>query len=422
MQLCIFEDKKVSNFLPLTYSRPVYSLICGYTSLKNKIFRVFPSLKHSTHCRGYLSNVTAQNNPGILINSFEDEECLFINGRIIADSSLSKIVPKKKKENVVYVSGDTVIAAFLSGSKLESFKNNFKDSIDIEDFDGIPVEEIEVKTINYIWDIINLNGKELIKEFESQISKRKKKNQKRIAGEIFDGVHLLNKKEIIIENGAVVKPGVVIDASNGPVFIDRNAEIFPNAVIEGPAYIGESSKIKSAATIYENVSIGRVCKVGGEVEGTVIMPYSNKQHAGFIGHSYLGSWVNLGADTNNSDLKNNYSTVKAYVNGEVIDSGSQFLGLTMGDHSKSAINTMFNTGTVIGFSCNIFGSGFPNKFVPSYTWGGAENSKVYDVEKCIGTAKIVMQRRNKIMSEDEENLFRKIFELTEKERNSVITI
>jgi len=152
------------------------------------------------------------------------------------------------------------------------------------------------------------------------------------------------------------------------------------------------------------------------------MPYSNKQHAGFIGHSYLGSWVNLGADTNNSDLKNNYSTVKAYVNGEVIDSGSQFLGLTMGDHSKSAINTMFNTGTVIGFSCNIFGSGFPNKFVPSYTWGGAENSKVYDVEKCIGTAKIVMQRRNKIMSEDEENLFRKIFELTEKERNSVITI
>jgi UDP-N-acetylglucosamine diphosphorylase/glucosamine-1-phosphate N-acetyltransferase len=431
MQLCIFEDKKTSNFLPLTYSRPVYDLICGFTSLKNKIFRSFPSLKHSIHCRTYLTYVSAQYNPGVLINSIEDDECLFINGRIVADSNLAKIFSKKKKENGAYVSGDTLIAAFISGSKLESFRNNLsersrhqagKDSIDMEDFDGIPAEEIEVKTINYIWDIINLNGKELTNEFESQLNKRKKKNQKKISGKVFDGVHLVNKKEIIIEKGAVVKPGVVIDASNGPVFIDKNAEIFPNAVIEGPAYIGESSKIKSAATIYENTSIGKVCKVGGEVEGVIIMPYSNKQHAGFIGHAYLGSWVNLGADTNNSDLKNNYSTVKAYVNGQIIDSGSQFLGLTMGDHTKSAINTMFNTGTVVGFSCNIFGSGFPDKFVPSYTWGGAENSKVYDVEKCIGTAKIVMGRRNKIMSEDEENLFRKIFELTEVERNSVMAV
>ncbi|OGU70326.1 MAG: hypothetical protein A2V93_11515 [Ignavibacteria bacterium RBG_16_34_14] len=421
MRLCIFEDKKASNFLPLTYSRPVYDLICGYSSLKNKIFRLFPSLKHSIHCRAYLKNVSAQNNPGILINSIEDDECLFINGRIVADSNLAKIFSKKKKENVVYVSGDTVIAAFLSGSKLESFKNNLKDCIDIEDFDGIPIEEIEVKTFDYVWDIINLNGKELTKEFEIQFNKRKKKNQKKILGEIFDGVHLVNKKEIIIEKGAVVKPGVVIDASNGPVFIDKNAEIFPNAVIEGPAYIGESSKIKSAATIYENTSVSKVCKVGGEVEGVIIMPYSNKQHSGFIGHAYLGSWVNLGADTNNSDLKNNYSTIKTYVNGQMIDSGSRFLGLTMGDHSKSAINTMFNTGTVVGFSCNIFSSGFPNKFVPSFTWGGADDSKVYEVEKGISTAKIVMGRRNKIMSEDEENLFREIFELTEKERNSVMT-
>ena len=422
MQLCIFEDKKVSNFLPLVYSRPVFDLVCGFTSLKNKIFRVFPSLKYSIHCRAYLKNISVQNNPGISVNSIEDDECLFINGRIIADNNFAKIFSKKKKENIVYTSGDYVIAAYLSGSNLERLRNNLKDNIDIEDFDGIPVEEIEIKTVNYIWDIINQNGKEISSEFETLFNKRKKKNQKKIQGEVFDGVHLVNKKEIIIEKGAVVKPGVVIDASNGPVFIDKNAEIFPNAVIEGPAYIGESSKIKSAATIYENTSIGKVCKVGGEVEGAVIMPYSNKQHAGFIGHAYLGSWVNLGADTNNSDLKNNYSTVKAYVNGKMIDSGSQFLGLTMGDHSKSAINTMFNTGTVVGFSCNIFGSGFPDKFVPSFTWGGAGESKEYDVEKSLSTAKIVMGRRNKIMSEDEENLFRKIFEMTAKERNTVKSI
>ncbi len=422
MQLCIFEDKKVSNFLPLVYSRPVFDLVCGFTSLKNKIFRVFPSLKYSIHCRAYLKNISVQNNPGISVNSIENDECLFINGRIIADNNFAKIFSKKKKENIVYTSGDYVIAAYLSGSTLERLRNNLKDNIDIEDFDGVPVEEIEIKTVNYIWDIINQNGKEISSEFGTLFNKRKKKNQKKIQGEVFDGVHLVNKKEIIIEKGAVVKPGVVIDASNGPVFIDKNAEIFPNAVIEGPAYIGESSKIKSAATIYENTSIGKVCKVGGEVEGAVIMPYSNKQHAGFIGHAYLGSWVNLGADTNNSDLKNNYSTVKAYVNGKMIDSGSQFLGLTMGDHSKSAINTMFNTGTVVGFSCNIFGSGFPDKFVPSFTWGGADESKEYDVEKSLSTAKIVMGRRNKIMSEDEENLFRKIFEMTAKERNTVKSI
>lgn len=417
MQLCIFEDKKASNFFPLTYSRPVYDLICGYTPLKSKIFRLFPTYKQSLHCRNYLENITIQNNPGTLVNSIEDSECLFINSRVLADSSLVKLFSKKKKENIVYISGDTVIAAFLSDSNLNSFE--FANSIDPENFEGIHTEPIEQKTFNYIWDLINYNGEELSKEFEIQFNRKKRKNQKRITGKVFDGVHLVEKKEIIIEKGSFVKPGVVVDASKGPVFIDKNVEVFPNAVIEGPVYIGESTKIKSAAMIYENVSIGKVCKIGGEVEDVIIMPYSNKQHAGFLGHAYLGSWVNLGADTNNSDLKNNYSTVKAYVNGKMIDSGSQFLGLMMGDHSKSAINTMFNTGTVIGFSCNIFGSGFPDKFVPSFTWGGAESSKIYDVVKSINTAEKVMARRNIMMSEDDKKLFHKIFELTKQERGSI---
>ena len=421
MQLCIFEDKKASNFLPLTYSRPVYDLICGYTSLNDKILKVFPSLKHSAYCRKYLKNVYEQNNPGVIVNNIQDNDCLFINGRVVADNKLAKLFSKKKKENIVFTSGDTVVAAYLSGSKLELLKNNLNDCIDLENFDGIPSEQIEVQAVNYIWDLVNINGKELTKEFGVQFNRKNKKNQKRISGKIHDGVYFLNKKEIIIEKGAVVKPGSVIDASNGPVYIDKNAEIFPNAVIEGPVYIGESTKIKSGATIYENTSIGKVCKVGGEVECSIIMPYSNKQHSGFLGHSYLGSWINLGADTNNSDLKNNYSTVKAYVNGEMVDSGSQFLGLTIGDHSKSAINTMFNTGTVVGYSCNIFGNGFPDKFIPSFTWGGTEKSKVYDVEKSISTAKIVMGRRNKNMSKDDEDLFRIIFDQTKKERKNIVS-
>ena len=421
MQLCVFEDKRASNFLPLTYSRPVYDLICGYTSLKNKIFRLFPSAKHSLHCRAYLEKVTALNNPGILVNTIEGDECIFVNGRVAAGDGLIKIFSKKKKENVVYISGDTVIAAYLSGSHLSSFKKSIGEYIDLENFDGIRTEAVEIKIFNYIWDLINYNGEELSKEFQIQMDKKKRKNQKRITGKLFDGVHLIEKKEIIIEKDAVVKPGVVIDASKGPVFIDKNVEIFPNAVIEGPVYIGESSKIKSTATIYENVSIGKVCKIGGEVEGSIIMPYSNKQHAGFLGHAYLGSWVNLGADTNNSDLKNNYGMVKAFINGKMVDSKSQFLGLMMGDHSKTAINTMFNTGTVAGFSCNIFGTGFPGKFIPSFTWGGAGESKVYDVDKGIDTAQKVMSRRGITMNKEEIKLFRKIFELTQQERNNAIT-
>lgn len=419
MQLCIFEDKKTSNFFPLTYSRPVYDLVCGFSSLKNKIISFFSSYNLSLHCRNYLSGINEQNNRGILVNSFKDDDCLFINGRVLADKNLVKELIRKKRENIVYISGDTLAAAFISSSTLQSLKNSFNGYIGPENFEGIPVKEIEVQTVSYTWDLINNNGNELLKEFEINFNRKKKKNQKRISGKVLNGVHLLNKKEIIIEKGTVVKPGVVIDASNGPVFIDKNSVIFPNTVIGGPVYIGESSKIKSCSFIYENVSIGSICKIGGEVESSIIMPFTNKQHSGFLGHAYLGSWVNLGADTNNSDLKNNYSTVKVYVNGEMIDSGSQFLGLIMGDHSKTAINTMFNTGTIVGVSCNIFGSGFPDKFVPSFTWGGIDNSKIYDVKKSIETARIVLQRRNKEFSNEDENLFHSIFKLTEKEREKI---
>lgn len=416
MQLCIFEDQKAPDFYPLTYSRPVYELLCGYTTLKDKILRAYPSLKHSVHCRKYLQNVYEELNPGLLVNSFKENECLFINGRIIADEKLSKIFSKKKKENIIYINDDTVIAAYVSGSKLESLKQNLNDSIDISFFNDMPAEEIDIPVANFIWDLININGQELLKDFKFFSEKRKKKNLKRISGKVYDGVHLINKKEIIIEKGAVVKPGVVIDASKGAVYIDKNAEIFPNTVIEGPVFIGEQSKIKSGAVVYDNTTIGRVCKVGGEVEASVIMPYSNKQHAGFLGHSYLGSWVNLGADTNNSDLKNNYSPVKISLNGKTINTGLQFLGLIMGDHSKSAINTMFNTGTVAGFSCNIFGAGFPNKFIPSFSWGGNENSEVYNVDKAIATAKTVMARRDIAFTNEVEKLFNYIFEMTDKER------
>jgi UDP-N-acetylglucosamine diphosphorylase/glucosamine-1-phosphate N-acetyltransferase len=279
--------------------------------------------------------------------------------------------------------------------------------------EGLEKEEVDVQMIRYPWDLVSNNGKQIVAD--ARLLTRGTSG-KRIRGKVYPGAMLINRKNIFIDTGATIKPGVVLDAENGPVHIGKNVTVFPNATIEGPAFVGDGSLIKIGAKIYENTSIGEMCKVGGEVEASIIHSYSNKQHDGFLGHAYLGMWVNLGADTNNSDLKNNYGTVKVYINGEPVDSGSMFVGLTMGDHSKAGINTMFNTGTVVGVSCNVFGSGFPPKYIPSFSWGGAEGLTLYDPDKSIGVARRVMARRKVELKEADERLFRKVFELTEKER------
>jgi UDP-N-acetylglucosamine diphosphorylase/glucosamine-1-phosphate N-acetyltransferase len=413
MQICIFEDVNYLNFEPLVFSRPVYDLICGITSLKEKILRSYGNVKYSLHCRLYLADIIKKENPNVPVNTIIDDQCLFINGRLIASQDLIEKLPLLTGEDKVFVNGETVIAAYLSGKNLAYKKNHLGDLFSVNDFNGLPVKILDLKCANYLWDLINLNGEQISKDYNYFVKQLKKPNY---LDKIDPSVNLINKEKIFIGENVTIKPGVVLDASGGPIFIDDNAFIYPNAVLEGPIYVGESSKIKSGATIYENVTISKVCKVGGEVEQSIFMPHSNKQHSGFIGHAYLGSWVNLGADTNCSDLKNNYSQVRIKLSSKEVNSGSQFLGLMIGDHSKSAINTMFNTGSLIGFACNIFGSGFPEKYVPSFTWGGAGASSDYDLQKAIDTAKIVLSRRKINFEREEENLFQSIFELTKSDR------
>ena len=412
MQICIFEDINYSNFEPMVFSRPVYDLLCGIDTLKEKIIRSYRDVKVSLHCRPYLAEIVQHQNPNCLVNKIEDKECLFINGRLLAPENLSELLPLLPAEDKVFVNEETVIAAYLSGTNLQNKINYLKDLFSVTDFNGLPLKILDIKCANYLWDLINHNGKQIVEDFNYL----KNSSKENYIEKIDSSVHLINNQNIFVGENVTIKPGVVLDASNGPIIIDDNAFIYPNAVIEGPCFIGESSKIKSGATIYENVSIGKVCKVGGEVEQSIFMDYSNKQHAGFIGHSYIGSWVNLGADTNNSDLKNNYSKIKIKLSNKEVDTGSQFLGLMIGDHSKSAINTMFNTGTVVGFSCNIFATGFPEKYVPSFTWGGDNSSKVYDIKKAIETAKIVMSRRKINFEKKDELMFNAIFELTKNDR------
>ncbi len=417
MQICLFEDKHTDNFYPLTLSRPVYDLVCGTKTIREKIFSYFKEYKNSIHCRGYLKSLLSAQNPSVPVNQIVDNECLFINGRLINDKGFFDSEVLKQKEDFIFTSKGNVVAAKLSGKNLDVIKSQFNDVLNFDLLSNIKTIEVDVLLAEYIWDLIRFNKDEIENDFAVLYDEKKKSDEEKIKGKVYNGVHLLSPDNIIIEEGAIIKPGCVIDASSGPVIIDKNVYLYPNVVIEGPVYIGENSKIKAGAFIYDGVSIGSVCKVGGEVEASIIMPYSNKQHAGFLGHAYLGSWCNLGADTNNSDLKNNYSSVKVNLNGNEIDSGMQFLGLIMGDHSKTAINTMFNTGTVVGFSCNIFDSGFPPKLIPSFMWGGSQSLSTYDLNKSIEVAKKVFARRSKEFSVEDEKLFRIIFDKTAELRN-----
>ena len=409
--LCIFEGVHYERLLPLVYMRPTWDLRCGILTIREKIQRCYPGVPLQLHCRGYLTDLIREQNPGVPVNTINAKSCLFIDGRVLPDAQFAAQVPLQG-DDTLYVDGESIIAARVSGRILERFKSRLTDVYDFPDFEGLVRKEVRVTKIRYPWDLVGNNGAQLRTDFGALTAGMSEK----ITGTVYEGVHLLNREAICIEAGATVKPGVVLDAEEGPIYIGKNAKIFPNATIEGPACIGEGSMIKIGAKIYEDTSIGPVCKVGGEVEASIIHGYSSKQHDGFLGHAYLCKWVNLGADTNNSDLKNNYSSVRVHINGEEVDSGSTFVGLTMGDHSKSAINTMFNTGTVVGVSSNVFGAGFPPKYVPSFAWGGGETFTTYDMNRSLEVARRVMGRRKVVMSAAEESVFRKVFELTHEER------
>lgn len=414
MSICIFEDELYLNFEPLIYSRPVYDLVCGMDTLKKKILRAFPGEKVILKCRPYLESLINEENKKLRVNEFEEEDYLFINGRIIAPLNLKNILKIKSKEEKVFVSRGVVIAVKVSWNRIKDLELDKLEVIDTKLFNDLPLEEVDVECANYLWDFVYLNNGEIQNDFKFYTKTKRSKTS--VKKKNYEGVSFVNRKNIFIGKDVELRPGVVLDASNGPIYIDKNVTVFSNSVIQGPVYIGESSSIKAGATVYPNVSIGKVCKIGGEIEDSILHSFTNKQHAGFLGHSYLGSWINIGADTNCSDLQNNYGTIKVQINGRHIDSGRQFVGLMMGDHSKTAINTMFNTGTVVGFSCNVYGAGFPPKYIPSFSWGGSESIREYKFSKAVETARAVFDRRNKEFGNQDEKLFNEIFELTKEDR------
>ena len=282
--------------------------------------------------------------------------------------------------------------------------------IDLMSF-GVPIVEVEARAFRFPWDLLSHNTALLeadaafyrLGTVESEAS-------------IASSAELVHPERIYVAAEVCIGAGAILDATDGPVIIDEGAVVMPQALIMGPAYIGRASRIKAGAKIYEGTTVGPVCKVGGEVEECIFHSYANKQHDGFLGHSYLGSWTNLGADTNTSDLKNNYSQIRVTLEGREYDTGTMFLGSIIADHSKCGINTMFNTGTVAGVGCNIYGGDFPPKFLPSFSWGGAAGLSEYDFDRFAATAAAVMQRRDRTLTERERRLLRDVFVHTSGQR------
>lgn len=413
MTYCLFEDR-ADDFQPLVHLRPVFDLTCGALTLRQKWERWLGGRDLSILVRGELHEYRAR--PDHLTPGWSraKEGIWFVNGRVLPDRGLAAILRKKPASRTMLTAGGTVVAAYLPGGTDEGppalSGGGFPDFLRAGDAQH---REVDALPLSHFWDLVRLNSSEILSDAALLA-----KSLRRLNPKAHPGLHVVNGGSVFAGRRASIKPGVVIDAEGGPVLLGSDVKILPNAVIIGPAVIGDGAIVKAGAKIYGGTTIGARCKVGGEVEASVMLPFSNKQHEGFLGHSYLASWVNIGADTNTSDLKNTYGPVSIVRGGRKVDTGMQFLGLTMGDHSKSGINVMFDTGTVVGVCSNVFGAGLPPKEVPSFSWGGAEKLAEYDPAKGFEVMKIVMARRDVIPGEAYERTVRELFDRTGQERRA----
>ena len=409
--ICVFEDSRHSQLIPLVYTRPVFELRCGLFTTLERTIKHYPHATITLFCRNYLSDVLKERFEH-RVNTLHttDDTCLFLNGRAIISLPVSLEGPEE-----LGVQDNTLIYARLKGNNAKKISHEKFLTQDVFEMlkDTVRVVDTHVPIVNYFWDIIKHNQSQIEKDFMLFVKKGS------ISGKLYEGVYLINEDQIFIGKDCRIKPGCVFDAENGPIYIGNNVTIAPNTTIEGPVYIGNHSIVQSNSRIRGGANIGEVCKVGGEIVNTIFQSYSNKQHDGFLGDSYLGSWVNIGADTVNSNLLNTYGNIKVELGENIINTNHMFLGMAMGDHNKTAINTTIMTGSIFGFACNIITPTYPPKYLPSFTWYSDNGTKVYILEKALQVAKIVMKRRDKEMTPAEEHIFRTVFQLTEKERCSV---
>lgn len=403
--IILFENERVDNLYPFSITHCSWEVRCGALRLYEKINYLFPNSTIQYYARNkWLKSFLKRNNLTNREISYDDS--LFISGNVILNDSSIKLLNKlaENKDQFVITSNSVPIGFYtkLEINQLSEYISK-NDQIDLnndlfEDFEKIEIDGLNI--IEYIWDALFINGEQINSDSQYIL------NLHSIFSSSFHGASLTKPTNILIGKNVKISPSVVIDASDGKVLIGDNVNIMPQSTIIGPCFIGNNSTIKIGAKIYPDNSIGEWCKIGGELENSIIHAYSNKQHEGFLGHSYIGEWVNLGADTNNSDLKNTYSQINMVLPHSDINTGRIFLGLMCGDHTKSGINSMFTTGTTAGVCGILVKEWFLPNFINSFTWGGKSNSPTYKFDKAIETARIVMERRNKLLLDEEIELLR----------------
>lgn len=393
MNIILFDDNVLrENLLPFTYTRPVAEIRCGILKI---------SEKWQKHTGATISFLT----PDYLSAKYPanwSTSVFLVNGAVFPTPELVKTI-QEMPENSALLLEQTALAIHYKGDK-NSIDELFKKC-------SITTYTKQVQYLAQPWDIFVHNGNQIREDFALLTKGRTS------AGVNDKNTIVYNEAQVFVEEGAKIR-AAVINAEDGPVYIGKNAEIQEGALIKGPFAMCEGAVINMGGKMRGDSTIGPYSKVGGEVSNSVIFGYSNKAHDGFIGNTVIAEWCNLGADTNTSNLKNNYSNVKIWrmIDNTQIDTQRQFCGMLMGDHSKTGINTMLNTGTVVGVAANIFGGGFPDKNIPSYSWGGAEGFEEYELKKAFETMKMVYSRRKKEFDKTEQDILTHLFEHTKQQR------
>jgi len=389
MNVILFDGESHQRLLPLTYTRPVGNLRIGIQTINQKWEKALNG-KVSYATEEYLS----QKFPLCI-----DSDNLIINGGLCpTPNMIEEILNLKKGEGLRFE--EDILAIRLDENQTKSFLEKYlSESFTIKEYSEEPL------LVKYPWDLFAKNGQAMDLDFEV-ITKDRKSAQ-------LSPTNTVIGDQVFIEEGAIVE-GAILNSKTGPIYIGKDAEVMIGSLIQGGLALCEHATLKMGTKIYGPTTIGPHSKAGGEISNSIIYGYSNKGHDGFIGNTVIGEWCNLGADTNTSNLKNNYSKVKLwnYESGRFKDTGLQFCGLIMGDHSKCGINTMFNTGTVVGVSCNIYGAGFPRNFVPSFAWGGSGGMMEFRYPKAADVAQAMMARRSLEFDEKEQHIIKSVYDNT----------
>jgi len=389
MNYILFDGPSREDLLPFTFTRPVADIRVGILTIREKWE------KHL----GFITTTITEDYLADKYPMVEMEDNIMINASYLPNLELVEII-KSLEENQAIFKNEDVIAFFAKEAQ---------EDINFESYQAIEFNNDIIK-IEHTWDIFSKNGDAIHEDFELLTKNRKSQN-------IPSSNNVINSESIFIEEGAKLE-FTTLNASSGPIYIGKDTEIMEGSIIRGPFALCNNATVKMGAKIYGPTTIGPHSKVGGEINNSVLFANSNKGHDGYLGNSVIGEWCNLGADTNTSNLKNNYTEVRLwnYQTEGFAKTGLQFCGLMMGDHSKCGINTMFNTGTVIGVSVNIFGSGFPRNFIPSFSWGGNSGFTTYLTKKAFEVANVVMQRKGIEFTEREAKILEHVFEDTKQFR------